>query len=165
MTDLRLAYSSIVVAPASILASAVVAAAVCAATARLPGPALVMAAAGAVAILLAGIHLATVRLTVSPERIRIGQGPWPRPGRSISAAAVREAHAEDLGLAQIFGIGVPFHRKTTRLTVRTGPTLVLVLDSGEYIRISTPDPGAAVRLIGAREETSRQPASGERDAQ
>ena len=165
MTDLRQAYSSTVVAPASILASAVVAAAVCGATARLPGPALVMAAAGAVAILLAGIHLATVRLTVSPERIRIGQGPWPRPGRSISAAAVREVHAEDLGLAQIFGIGVPFHRRTTRLTVRTGPTLVLVLDSGEYIRVSTPDPGAAVRLIGARAETSRQPASGERDAQ
>jgi hypothetical protein len=163
VTDLRRAYSSTVVAPAHIVASVAVAAAVCAATARLPAPGLVMATAGAAVIVLTGIHLATVRLTVSPERIRIGPGPWPRPGRSIRAAAVRGAYAESLGLAQIFGIGVPFHRRTTRLTVRTGPTLVLVLASGEHIRVSTPDPAAAARLIGGREDTSSQPASGRKD--
>jgi hypothetical protein len=122
-----------------------------------------MALAGAAAIVLTGIHLATVRLTVSPERIRVGQGPWPRPGRSIRAATVRDAHAENLGLAQIFGIGVPFHRRTTRLTVRTGPTLVLVLDSGEYIRVSTPDPASAARLLGSREARGSQPPPGRRD--
>lgn len=163
MTQLRQAYSSTVVAPAHILAAAAVAAAVCAATAHLPAPGPAMTAGGAAAIVLTGIHLATVRLTVSPERIRIGQGPWPRAGRSIRAAAVRDARAENLGLAQIFGIGVPFHRRTTRLTVRTGPTLVLVLDSGEYIRVSTPDPAAAARLLGSREDPGSQPAPGSRD--
>jgi len=43
---------------------------------------------------LTGIHLATVRLMVSPDRTRIGQGTWEWPGRSIMTAAVRDAHAE-----------------------------------------------------------------------
>lgn len=111
MTDLRRAYSSTVVAPWNIVASMAVAAALCAATARLPPPGPAMAAAGAAVIVLAGIHLATVRLTISPERLRLG----------------------------------------------------LVLGSGEYIRVSTPDPEGAARLIGIRDDTSSLPASGRRD--
>ncbi len=56
MTGLRRAYSSTVVAPGHIVAAVVVAAAVCAATAGLPAPGLAMAAAGAAAIVLTGIH-------------------------------------------------------------------------------------------------------------
>jgi hypothetical protein len=43
----------------------------------------------------------------------------------------------------------PGHVRTTRLTVRPGPALVLSLTTGEYIRVSTPDPDAAVAIIGA----------------
>ena len=133
MTDVRRAYSSTVVAPGQIALGVALAAAFWAVMAFLPGADWPVDAGAAAVIVLTGIHLATVRLMVSPDRIRIGQGPWGRPGRSIMTAAVRDAHAEQLSRAQTFGIGVSFHWRTTRLTVRPGPALVLVLSDGEYI--------------------------------
>jgi hypothetical protein len=147
VTDMRRAYSSTVVAPGQIVVGVVLAAAFWAVTAFLSGSGWITGAAVALVIVLAGIHLATVRLMVSPERVRIGQGPWRCSGRSIMTDAVLDARAERLGLAQTFGVGVPFHWRTTRLTVRPGPALVLVLADGEHIRASTPDPAAAVQLI------------------
>jgi hypothetical protein len=134
MTEVRRAYSSTVVAPGQIAVSVALAVAFWAVTALLPGTDWPAGAGAAAVIALAGIHQATVRLMVSPDRIRIGQGPWGRPGRSIMTAAVRDAHGEQFS-------------RTTRLTVRPGPALVLVLSDGEYIRVSTPDPAAAAQLI------------------
>jgi hypothetical protein len=94
-----------------------------------------------------GLHLATVRLCVSTDRILLGQGPWRRPARVIDAADILECSANSLGRAQIFGVGVPFHRRTTRLTVRPGPTLCLTVRGGEYVRVSTSDPAAAAQEI------------------
>ena len=67
----------------------------------------------------------------------------------VAASEVVDAASTTLSWAQVFGIGVRFHRRTTRLTVRPGPTLCLTLRSGERIRISTPDPESARRLLPA----------------
>jgi len=55
---------------------------------------------------------------------------------------------------------VPFHWRTTRLTVRPGPALVLVLSDGEYIRVSTPDPAVAAQLITGHGLTAGTSAAG-----
>lgn len=164
MTDVRRAYSSTVVAPGQIAVGVALAAALWAVTTFLPGAEWPIGAGAAAVIVLVAIHQAIVRLMVSPDRIRIGQGPWGRPGRSIMTATVRDAHAERLSRAQTFGIGVPFHWRTTRLTVRPGPALVLVLSDGEHIRVSTADPAAAAQLIaghGPRAGTSAAGGNGQ----
>ena len=60
-------------------------------------------------------------------QILLGQGPWGHPARSVAASEVVDATSTSLSWAQVFGIGVRFHRRTTRLTVRPGPTLCLTL--------------------------------------
>jgi hypothetical protein len=94
-----------------------------------------------------GVYLTTVRLAIGAERIVLGQGPWPRSGRVIPTSLVAEAHAENLTLGQVFGFGIAWHSRATRMTVRPGPALALSLRTGEYIRISTRDPDAAVAVI------------------
>jgi hypothetical protein len=148
MTGVRRAYSSTVVAPGHIAACAILAAALLSCgIAFMPVGSAVVAAAGAAAIVLAGLQMATVRLMIGPGYVRVSQGPWGRPGRVIPAGAVREARARRFSFLQAFGIGVPFHWKMTRLTVRPGPALELILSDGECIRVSTPDPATAALLI------------------
>lgn len=151
MTGIRRAYSSTVVAPGHIAASAVLAAALLSCGIAFPSavPA-ATAAVGAAVIVLAGVQLATVRLMVSPGYIRVSQGPWGRPGRVIPAGAVREARARQFSFPQTFGIGAAVHWKVTRLTVRPGPALELILSDGECVRVSTPDPATAALLISGQ---------------
>jgi hypothetical protein len=99
--------------------------------------------------------VSTVRLVVGPERIVLGWGPLAWPRRSVPSASVVEVATEDLSAAQVFGLGVPWRRRMTRLIVRPGPTLALTLSSGECIRISTPDPPAAARVIRAAHTDAR----------
>ncbi|MHB1596271.1 MAG: hypothetical protein ACYCU3_19095 [Streptosporangiaceae bacterium] len=175
MTGVRRAYSGTVVAPGHIAAAAVLAAVLLSCgIAFLPAAAAAAAAAGAVVLVLAGVQMATVRLMAGPGYVRISQGPWGWPARVIPAAAVLEARARQLSFLQTFGIGVPFRWKTTRLTVRPGATLELVLSDGECIRVSTPDPVAAALLITGQEHAETggagragadtQPQRGERRA-
>jgi hypothetical protein len=110
-------------------------------------PAWPLALVASIAFLALGLHLATVRLCVSADRILLGQGPWRRPARVIDAADVLECSVSSLGWAQIFGFGVPFRQRTTRLTVRPGPTLCLTVCGGEHVRVSTPDPAAAREIL------------------
>lgn len=109
----------------------------------------------AVAGVLAAVHLSTVRISVGDGRKCLGQGPWNRPARQIAVDTIVAARSLDLGWAQTFGLGVPFHRKTARLTVRPGPTLSLQVVTGEHIRISTPDPNAARELLAADQQEAR----------
>jgi hypothetical protein len=151
VTEIRRAYSSTVVAPGHIAACAVLAAVLLpCGIAFLPTAAAVAAGASAAVIVLAGVQMATVRLMASPGFIRVGQGPWGRPGRVIPAGEVREAQARQFSFLQCFGIGVPFHWKVTRLTVRPGPALELILTDGECIRVSTPNPVTAAQLINSQ---------------
>jgi hypothetical protein len=151
MTGVRRAYSSTVVAPGHLAACAILAAALLACgIAFLPAAATAMTSAGAAIIVLAGVHMTTVRLMVDAACVRVSQGPWARAGRVVPAGAVRDARATQVSFLQAFGIGVPFRWKTTRLTVRPGPTLELILSDGECIRVSTPDPVTAALLITDR---------------
>jgi hypothetical protein len=141
----RQAYTSTVVAPDQV-ALALLADVVLLYT--LPdAPSWPLALVTSIAFLALGLHVATVRLCVSADRILLGQGPWHHPARVIDAADVLECSVSTLGWAQIFGVGVPFHRRTTRLTVRPGPTLCLTVRGGEYVRVSTPDPDTARQIL------------------
>jgi len=108
--------------------------------------------AGVMAIVITSVHVSVVRLSIGAGRIVVGQGPWSRRARVIPAGAVASAAGEDLGWQQVLGLGIRFHRKTERLTVRPGPALCLRLASGEHLRISTPDPAAACSLLPAAEK-------------
>jgi hypothetical protein len=153
----RQAYTSTVVAPGhvalALLADIVV-------LSILPAPAWPLVLVASIGFLALGLHSATVRLSVTPDRILLGQGPWRRPARVLDAADVLESSVSSLGRAQIFGVGMPFHRRTTRLTVRPGRTLCLTMRGGEYIRVSTPDPEAARQILSIR---ANEPPSAEID--
>ncbi len=109
----------------------------------------------ALVILLIGVHVGVVQLTVGPEEVRAGQGPWGG-GRRIPLGEVADAEASELTFGQVLGVNLPTgakpgrptpQRPTSRLTVRPGPTLLLVLDTRERLWISTADPAAAARLL------------------
>lgn len=143
---MRQAYTSTVVGPVPLglgMVSAV-AAAIIAAAARSP---VWLAAVFVIVVLLAAADQSTVRLSVGGGRLVLGHGPWNRRVRTLPADEVVAADSTNLRWPQVFGIGVRFHRKTTRLTARPGPTLHLELRTGEHIRISTPDPDAARTLL------------------
>jgi hypothetical protein len=140
------AYSSTVTSPGLIVAGGVIGVAVAASTLAI-APRSPVGPLGGVAVVLTTIFVATVRLAVGPHHIVLGQGPsgWPR--RVVPISLLADAYADDLTRAQEFGLGVGWHRLTTRMTVRPGPTLVLTLTTGELIRISTCDPDAALAVI------------------
>jgi hypothetical protein len=109
----------------------------------------------ALVIALIGVHLGVVQLAVGPDEVRAGQGPWGG-GRRIPVGEIAEAQPNELTFAQVLGVGLPTgakpgrpapERPTSRLTVRPGPTLLLVLDTRERIWISTADPVAAARAL------------------
>lgn len=94
----------------------------------------------------AAVHVATVRLSVSADGVGIGAGVRGRT-RRIPADTIAWSEAVRLSWPQVFGIGLPVRRLTTRLTVRPGATLALRLQSGERIWISTPDPATAAAVL------------------
>ena len=143
MSTAKRAYSGTVVSPGHLIAGA---AAGVLLAAVMPADQLARLLVAAV-VFLTGIYLATVRIAVGQKLIVLGQGPLGRPRWGIPLLDVADAQALSLSRAQVFGIGVPWHRRTTRMTVRPGPTLVLRLTTGDYVRISTPDPCAAVAII------------------
>jgi hypothetical protein len=144
----RQAYTSTVVAPVQVIIAILLAPAVVVPVGLVGAPAWQLALV-AVVIVATGVHLCAVRLTVGRDRLLLGQGPWGRPARVIAATSVWDARGVTLGWSQIFGLGMPFHWRASRLTIRPGPTLCLTLRSGEHIQISTPDPGAARRVLDA----------------
>jgi hypothetical protein len=143
---MRRAYTSTVVGPLHLAAGVACGVGFGAGTAAAGSP-LWLTAAGVAFIVITAVHVSTVRLNVGSGRITVAHGPWSRSARVIPSEAVTSADAENLRWAQVFGIGVAFHRTTTRMTVRPGPTLHLQLTSGEHLRISTPQPTLARRLV------------------
>lgn len=100
-----------------------------------------------VLIVAVGLYQAVVSLVVGPDVIIVGRGPWRWPGRQIPTTAVVSARTATISWPQVFGIGAAFHWRTTRLTVRPGPTLCLQLDGGEHLWISTSHPDTARALL------------------
>lgn len=141
----RQAYTSTVVAPVQV-GLAVLTVGILIVLALLGPLTWPIAAIAAILVVATGMYLSTVRLIVGTDRVLIGYGIWGR-ARAIAASDVLDCRSTTLGWAQVFGIGVPFHYRTTRLTVRPGPTLCLTLRGGEHVRVSTPDPDAAQRIL------------------
>ena len=146
------AYTSTAVAPAQVAAGAVIAVALITVNVLIGAP-LWIAVPGALLIVAATIHVATVRLSIGGGRIVLGQGPWPGHGRVLDAATVTAATAVDLTWAQAFGAGLPAHRRTTRMSIRPGPALSLVLHDDEHVVITTAHPDAALCLLTTTEES------------
>jgi hypothetical protein len=142
------AYSSTVFAPIQLILAFIFAGGFIVSGVLTGVPSPWLTSAVALTLLLTGIHLGTVRLSVSSDRIVIGQ-PLSR-GRVISARDVRDVRVSTISWAQVFGFGVTLRRRTTRLTIRPGPTLSLVLADGERVRISTADPQAARSTLETR---------------
>ena len=106
-----------------------------------------IAAAAAAVVVATSVFVSTVRLAVGTDTVVIGWGPLSWPRRTVPVAAIVDAEVEQLSAAQVAGVGLPWRWRTSRMTVSPGPTLVLHLTTGECIRISTPRPDQAVRLI------------------
>ncbi len=128
--------------------------------------AMVALGAGAVAVVVVGaglvatsLFVSTVRLVVGGGHLVVGQGPWSWPSRSLPADSVLDARAVELTRAQAYGVGMPWRWRTSRMTVRAGATLVLDLDTGEQLRVSTADPQLAARLVRAGQASGRAPST------
>jgi hypothetical protein len=144
------AYTSTVTSKSLLVASIAMSAVLGLVPLLLGGPrpyAIVVGTGAALAACAAGVHQATVRLAVGNGRIVLGQGPWRWPNRAVPFDLVTRADSEYLSLRQVFGLGIPSDRLTTRMTVRPGPTLVLSLTGGEVVRVSTPRPDGAIAVI------------------
>jgi hypothetical protein len=156
MEERRSAYTSTVVAPAQIVLG-VLAGLVLAAIVLGFGGLWPFAVIGFVIVAATGWYLAVVRLAVKPGDLTIAQGRGDRHPREIHRSEVARAEVATLTWSACFGIGVPAHWRTTRLSVRPGPTLVLTLTDDELVRISTPDPATAIEVLtGVRPEPVTQ---------
>lgn len=113
-----------------------------------------VAALLALVLIVTGVYLGTVRLAVGPDGLRVAQGPWGR-SRRIPRSAVESVSSTTLTTAQAFGLGLPWKQRTSRLTPRRGPALVVELTNGEVLRITTPDPRAAASLVAATRKDDR----------
>ena len=141
------AFTSTVVAPAQIalgVLSALVVAVILTALSSGLWPVAIIAALVIVGV---AVYLATITFSVQGRRITIAQGRGEREPRIVHAAEIREQVRRDLTWPQAFGLGLESDDRTTRLTVRAGPTLFLTLTDGEQIRISVTDPEAALAAI------------------
>ena len=159
MSAARQGYSSTVTSRAHLAVGVAITAVTVVAMVALGAGPLAVAAVGAV-LAATSVLMSTVRLVVGGGRIVAGQGPWCWPSRSLPADAVVDARAVQLTRAQTYGVGMGWRWRTSRMTVRAGATLVLELDTGEQLRISTADPELAARLIRARRPPGRPPSQG-----
>ena len=146
MTARREAYTSTVMSVGSI-AVGMVMAIVLAVYLRWMGAPVIVVAVSAASVVACAVYVSTVRLVVGADHLVLGSGPWAWPSRVVSYDDIVEVGTRDLSLSQVVGLGTGSPLHLTRLTVRAGPTLCVVLRSGEQVRVSTPHPDQAVRLI------------------
>ncbi len=106
---------------------------------------LLVAAAG---VLLNVLTAAGVRTTVGPNgvSVRFGLLGWPRCTYRIEQ--IRQAGTIDLPAWHV-AYGFWWTPRRTSCTVRSGPTLRLILHTGRIVTITVPDAPAAVAAIDA----------------
>lgn len=104
---------------------------------------LLLAAVGIVLYWLTG---STVRTTAGPNGVTVHLGTigWPRCTYRLDE--IRRAEVVDLPFWSVAG-GFWWTPRRTCCTVRSGPTLRLVLHTGRCVTVSAPDPQAAVTAI------------------
>ncbi len=104
---------------------------------------------GLVLAAAAGYYLAPVSLSVTPQRVEIGQGRGDKNPTSLHSSEIADGAAAELTWAQCFGLGPRTEPGSTRLAVRQGPALRLTLTDGREVLVSTPDPQAALAVLQA----------------
>ena len=149
MSAARRAYSSTVTSPVHLFLGVAIAVMATAWVGAAGAGTVVAVAVGAV-LVLTSILVSTVRVLIGGGRVVLGWGPFAWPRRSVAIESVAEVAAEDLTTAQVFGLGVPWSRRATRMTIRSGPTLLLRLRDGEPIRVSASNPGTRSSWSGSR---------------
>jgi hypothetical protein len=105
-------------------------------------PALVVGAA----VLLGAVTSFSVRTAAGPNGVvvRLGALGWPRCGYRIEQ--IERAEVFDLPLSHVV-FGFWWTPRRTCCTVRSGPTLRLILVNGRTVTVSVPDPYAAVAAV------------------
>ncbi len=102
----------------------------------------------AVVLLLANLTLTSVRVTAGPAGVVVHYGLLGLPRFRYDVSTISRAEADDLPLSRLGGLGVHWSPwRGTRLTIRTGPVLVLHRNTGLPITISCNDPQSAVAVI------------------
>lgn len=101
-----------------------------------------------IGILLSVATASSVRATAGPNGVTIRWGAigWPR--LTYRLADIERAEVFDLS-AWWVAYGYWWTPRRTCCTVRSGPTLRLVLRNGRTVTVSVPDPEAAVAAIDA----------------
>ncbi|GGS99868.1 hypothetical protein GCM10010156_67430 [Planobispora rosea] len=105
----------------------------------------------AVPISLLGVATATVRVTVDPQGLRVGLGPWGWPARRTPAGAIESAWAERRTPGEVGGWGVrsvPGTGRTT-LMLRGGDHLVIRRARGGEFAVSADDAERGAALLNA----------------
>lgn len=103
---------------------------------------------GGVVVAVAVWEFSTIRLTAGPGGVTVRYGLFGFPRYHYPSDQIASARAEDLSFAQLGGLGMHWSPwRGTRLTVRPGPTLQLVLTSGGTVAISAADPKAAAAVL------------------
>lgn len=157
-------YDSAVVAPLQLglgVLSGIAAAAVLWALGLWPA-----AIAAFVVIVAVAWWIGVVGLRVTAREVTLRQTRGRRGGREVLVRNIESAQAARFGWAETFGLGSRVPAGTATLVVQPGPGLRLLLATGEWLHISTPDPQAALAAMGVRTETPRprpRPGSGRRD--
>lgn len=105
----------------------------------LPG---VVAAAG---VALGALTGSSIRTTAGPNGVTVHFGAlgWPRCSYPLG----RIARAEVIHLSPWYVAGFWWTPRRTCCTLRSGPTLRLLLDDGRSVTITVPDPQAAVAAV------------------
>lgn len=101
-----------------------------------------------IGILLSVATASSVRATAGPNGVTVRWGVigWPR--LTYRLADIERAEVFDLSLLWV-AWGYWWTPRRTCCTVRSGPTLRLVLRNGRTVTVSVPDPEAAVAAIDA----------------
>lgn len=102
----------------------------------------------AIVLLVANLTLTSVRVTVGPSEVVVYYGLLGLPRFRYPISTISNAEAAEIGLARLGGLGVHWSPwRGTRLTIRSGPSLVLRRHDHQPVTISCEHPDEAAALI------------------
>jgi hypothetical protein len=104
--------------------------------------------AAALVLMIASLTLTSIRVTVGSATVTVHCGLLGLPRFRYRSRTISRAEVTDRGFGQLDGLGLRWSPwRGTRLTVRSGPVLVLHREARGAVTISCADPGPAEALI------------------
>lgn len=102
----------------------------------------------AAVIVVTNLTMTSVRTTAGPNGVVVRYGVLGYPRFRFAAASIERAEGIELARHQVGGWGIHWTPwRGTRLTIRSGPTLVLHLVHGGRVQISAVDAAAAADVV------------------